>query len=168
MHPPMAAESSKRPAALWVLIGLLVFQGISAAPPGFLLVLDPTGGLLHLPLDLLKDASFRNFLIPGLILFVVLGIGAFFIAAGLFFLPDWMWIGRLNLFIGQHWAWTAAVAFGPALMIWIVVQVIQIGLGTWLQPFYFGVGLVILLLALNPSVQRHLRVIPTRVSDPRH
>lgn len=167
MHPPMTAESSKRPAALWVLIGLLAFQGISAAPPGLLLVLDPTGGLLHMPLDLLKDASFRNFLIPGLILFVVLGLGAFFIAAGLFFLPNWAWIERLNPFTKRHWAWTAAVAFGPALMIWIVVQVIIIGLGTWLQPFYFGVGAAIFLLSFHPMVQRHVRVRSTSVSDPR-
>lgn len=57
----------------------------------------------------------------------------------------------------QHWAWTASAAFGLALMIWIVVQVLMIGGGTLLQPLYFGVGLGILLLTLTRSVRIYLR-----------
>ena len=44
-----------------------------------------------------------------------------------------------------------------ALMLWILVQVAIIGPGSWLQPAYFAVGLLILLLCFAPSVRGHLR-----------
>jgi len=37
------------------------------------------------------------------------------------------------------------------------VQVLLIGLGAFIQAFYFGVGLAILLLTLTPSVRAQLR-----------
>ena len=152
----MAADLARRPAALWALLCLLIFQAISATPPGLLLTIDPTGSLMKMPLTMLNASPFHDFLIPGLILCVVLGLGALLVAASLFFLPAWSWAERLNPFKGKHWSWTAAVGFGLALMIWIAVQVAMIGGGSWLQPLYFGVGLAILLASLTPSVRRHL------------
>jgi hypothetical protein len=37
-----------------------------------------------------------------------------------------------------------------------MVEVWMIRLGTWLQPFYFGVGLAILVLSLLPSIRTSL------------
>jgi hypothetical protein len=152
----------RRPRALWILLGIRVFQGISATPCGFLLALDPTGRLMHMPQEMLRGSIFHDFRIPGLILCVVLGLGAFFVAAGVFFLPAWAWTARLNPFKRQHWAWLGSVLFGLALMTWITVQAMMIGLGSWLQPVYFGVGLAISLLSLVPSVRGHLRARPSR------
>ena len=58
---------------------------------------------------------------------------------------------------GPRWTWTASAAFGVALMIWITAQVLMIGLGTFLQPLYFGVGLAILLLTAFSPVRGYLR-----------
>jgi hypothetical protein len=154
----MVEKRGKRPLALWLLMLLLLFQGISAVPAGLLLVLDPTGGLMQMPLEMLQNSPFPNFLIPGVILCVVLGLGAFFVLACLFFLPEWGWAARLNPVKGQHWTWTASAGFGLALMIWITVQVLMIGLGSVLQPLYFGVGMAILLLTLAPAVRTYLRL----------
>jgi len=153
----MNAKRGKRPVTLWLLMVLLLFQGISATPSGLMLVLDPTGGWLQMPLNMLEGTPFPNYLIPGLILSIVLGLGAFFVLACLFFLPDWGWARRLNSVKSQHWTWTASAAFGLASMIWIMVQVLLIGLGAFIQAFYFGVGLAILLLTLTPSVRAQLR-----------
>ena len=153
----MPQKLSPRPLAFWLLIILLFFQGISATPAGLLLVLEPTGERMQMPLTMLEGSPFPDYLIPGLILFVVLGLVAFFVMTCLFFLPDWHWAQRPNPFKAQHWAWTASAAFGLALMIWIVVQVLTIGGGTLLQPLYFGVGLGILLLTLTRSVRIYLR-----------
>jgi hypothetical protein len=109
-----------------------------------------------MPVSMLERSPFRDFRIPGLILCVVLGLGAFFVAAGLFSLPAWRWAERLNPFKSKHWSWMAAVTFGVALIIWIAVQVAMIGGGSWLQVLYFGVGLLILLTSLTPSVRLHL------------
>jgi hypothetical protein len=123
-----------------------------------MLALDPTGGLMQMPLEMLQGTPFPNFLIPGLILGIVLGLGAFFVLACLFILPKWAWAQRLNPFKGQHWTWAASAAFGLALMIWITVQVLMIGLGAFIQVLYFGVGLAILLLTLTRPVRDHLRL----------
>ena len=149
-------EQPKRPLALWVLMLLLLFQGISATPSGMLLALDPSGSRMQMLLSWLEDSPFTDYLFPGLVLCIVLGLGALLVAAGLFFLPVWSWAERLNPAKGIHWSWMAAVSFGVALMIWIAVQVAMIGGGSWLQPLYFGVGLAILVLSLAPSVRRHL------------
>jgi hypothetical protein len=153
----MNTKRSKRPPALWLLMFLLLFQGISATPSGLMLVLDPTGGRMQMPLAMLQGAPFPNYLIPGLILCIVLGLGAFLVLACLLALPDWGWAQRVNPFKGQHWTWSASAAFGLALMIWITVQVLMVGLGAWLQPFYFGIGLAILLLTVLSPVRGYLR-----------
>jgi len=43
------ADRAARPATLWLLVLVLLFQGISATPPGLLLALDPTGGCMNMP-----------------------------------------------------------------------------------------------------------------------
>ena len=153
----MTPQPRRRPLAFWLLLFLLFFQGLSATPSGLMLVLDPTGGRMQMPLDMLRGTPFPNFLIPGLLLSIVLGLGAFFVLACLLTRPDWGWAQRLNPFREQHWAWTASAAFGLALMIWITVQVLMIGLGAFIQVFYFGVWLAILLLTLTPPVRDYLR-----------
>lgn len=147
----------KRPKSFFLLLFLLFFQGFSATPSGAMLVIDPTGEQMQMPLTWLEGTPFSSYLIPGLILSIGLGIGAFFILISLLFLPRWGWAARLNPWKQQHWTWTATVFFGLALMIWIVVQVLMVGLGAWLQPFYFAVGLAILLLTLTPPIRRYLR-----------
>jgi hypothetical protein len=154
----MTPTKPKRPLTFWLLLILLFFQGMSATPSGLLLVLDPTGGRMQMPLEMLAGSPFASYLIPGLILCIVLGLGAFFVLACLFARPDWGWARRLNPFKTQHWTWAASAAFGIALMIWITVQVLMIGLDTWLHPLYFGVGLAILLLTLAPPVRDYLRL----------
>jgi len=153
----MATQSRRRPLTFWLLLFLLFFQGISAIPSGLMLVLDPTGGRMQMPLSMLKGSPFPNFLIPGLILCIVLGLGAFVVLACLLSRPDWAWAERLNPIKGQHWTWAASAAFGLALMIWITVQVLMIGLGAFIQVLYFGVGLAILLLTLTRPLRDYLR-----------
>ena len=164
----MATTPRRCPLALWLLMLLLRFQGISATLSGFILVLDPTGGRMQMPLGMLAGTPFPNYLIPGLILCIVLGLGALFVLASLLALPNWAWARRLNPFRSQHWTWTAAAALGLALMIWITVQVLMIGLDTVLQPVYFGVGLAILLLTLVPSVREYLRAPTSPVTHLAH
>lgn len=122
---------------------------------------------MHMPLSMLARSPFRDFLIPGLILGVGLGLGAFLVAAALVFRPTWPPIALLNPVKSRHWSWTAALLFGLALMVWIIVQVAMIGGGSWLQPFYFGGGSAIVLASLAPSVRAHLARLPEAPSNPR-
>ena len=101
--------------------------GIGAAVSGALMMLFPSGALFQLPPDMLKCTPFQDFLIPGIILFFINGIGQ--IVAGILSL-------RRHPFAGY-----VGVVFGMGLMIWIFVQVNMVGGGHMLQYCYFMLGL---------------------------
>jgi hypothetical protein len=60
------------------LIGLLSFLGLGALGGGGALILSPSGKLIGgMPLAILHKTPFTDFFIPGVILFVVLGVAPF-------------------------------------------------------------------------------------------
>jgi len=75
--PPPRAGQAVRPSSLRWLLGCLAFLGVSAVFGGIVLTLNPTGSWLQLPRSILQFSPFRDFLIPGLILGIVFGIGSF-------------------------------------------------------------------------------------------
>lgn len=65
----------KPTAARNILISLLLFLGVSAIGGGGALIISPSGKLLGgLPLSILAQSPFPDFLIPGIILFTILGL----------------------------------------------------------------------------------------------
>jgi hypothetical protein len=121
------------------LLQLLV--GASAAVSGVLMMIAPDGRIFKAPPDMLTGSPFRDFFVPGLILFLVHGVGT--LTAGV-------------LTLRRHpLAGFAGMVFGLGMMIWIFVQVSMIGGGSWLQYGYFGLGVIELSLAV--AVQELLR-----------
>ncbi len=58
-----------------IYLSLLAFLGLSAIGGGGALIISPSGKLLGgLPLSILERSPFNDFLFPGIILFIVLGI----------------------------------------------------------------------------------------------
>ena len=106
---------------------LQVFNGLSALAGGYGLINDPTGKALQMDHTMLANTPFDNFLIPGLFLFIINGIGN---ATG----------AVLTMTTFKHTASVAAL-FGLILMIWIISQVSWIGYQSFLQPLYFTTGL---------------------------
>ena len=105
-------ESSKF-YSLYFLMGLMLFQGISGLYGGIILVMDPSGDLLQMPISILENSTFENFLVPGLILLTILGTFPIIVLFGL-------WKRRL-------WSWKGALAVSFALIIWIGVQIWMVG-----------------------------------------
>jgi len=143
---------SKREYSI-VLIFLQLFLGLGAIFGGLVFIIDPTGELIHLPLTILERSPFHNFLIPGIILFVVLGLFPMGIALAL--LKKWHWaLGeRLNLFKDRHWSWTFSLYSGFTIIIWIAVQVYMINAVSVIHIFYIVLGLTIQATTLLPSAQ---------------
>ncbi len=54
--------------------GLLLLLSASALMGGYYLIRDPSGALIGLPLELLAPTPFRDYLIPGMVLFIVNGL----------------------------------------------------------------------------------------------
>ena len=137
-------RSTRRPVALRLLIVAMAFQGVSAVAGGYGLVSDPTGGTLGIPSDWLQGSPFADYLVPGLILLLVLGVFPLAVAYG--------------LWSRAPWSWRAAFLVGIALIVWIAVEVFIIGYVSQppLQLVYGLVGIIILLLTIVPSVRQWL------------
>ena len=137
-----------------IYISLLAFLGLSAIGGGGALIISPTGKLLGgLPLSILERSPFNDFLVPGIILFVVLGIIPSLLVFALLKKPSSLFAERFNSFKDMHWAWTFSIYVAFALIIWIQIETIYIqGVG-WLQTFYILYAIPLILVALLPQVR---------------
>ena len=155
---------SRRPPALYILCLLLAFQAISALGGGSVILLDPTGVSIGFPPETLRGTPFPNFIIPGIILFFVLGVLPAILVYALLARPLWPWANALNIYRDRHWAWTYALYVGIMLIVWIDVQIWMVGYGMFIQTFYAFMGLAIVVAALWPSVWRYYRLSDTHVA----
>ena len=137
-----------------ILISLLLFLGISAMGGGACLIISPSGELIGgLPLSILARSPFSDFLFPGIILFLVLGLAPCLISIALIKKPKSEFAEKINLFKDMHWAWSFSIYNAFALIIWIQVETIFIqGVG-WLQTFYMLYAIPIIIFALLPQVK---------------
>lgn len=132
-----------RPLGLWLYIAGAVGLGVSALFGGGNLLLDPTGTTMEMPVEMLAGTPFQDFFIPGAILFSVLGVGSFVVLYGI--------IRR------REWAWPAAVGLGVTLVGWISIQMLLLQTVNILQLVYGALGLVLVGLAMAPSVRSYLQ-----------
>lgn len=149
-------NSQKKPFFVWILIILEIFLGIGAIVSGAMLMISPDGSMIQLPLDFLQGSPFASFFIPGLILFVFVGIYPLCISFSLCKKPAWTWPDVINPFKKYHWSWAGALASGMIVLIWLSVELIWVGYSV-LHTIYYIWGGLIILLALLPEVQRYLQ-----------
>jgi hypothetical protein len=130
--------------AFHALSATIVLQGISGIVGGYALLVDPSGGLIGLPLAWLQGTPFSDYFVPGIILSSVLGVCPLVVAWGL-------WRGR-------SWAWYGSLLVGASLAIWILVEIVMIGYqpAPPLQAFYGFLSLLILSLSSPRSVRQRV------------
>ena len=121
-------------------------------------MVDPSGASIHLNTSLLESTIFHNFLVPGIILFLLLGIFPFIAAFGLMTRKKSKFLNRFNPYKKKHWAWAYSLYCGIILVLWIDFQVMIIGGGNWLQTTYAILGVLIIILALIPSVMKNYKI----------
>lgn len=139
---------------------LLGFLGLSAIGGGAALIISPSGELLGgLPLSILKNSPFIDFLIPGIILFIVLGVFPILVLWALIKKPVVPFAEHFNLFTDMHWAWTYSIYAAFALIIWIQVETYFIqGVG-WLQMFYMLYSIPMLIVSLLPQTRNQYELL---------
>jgi hypothetical protein len=116
-----------------ILFILVSFIAVTATLSGLLMISDPEGGILNLPLSLLDNTPFKNFRMPGILLTILVG-GVNLVA--IFF--------NLQRHPGRYnWA----MAGGFMISGWILVQLLLIQAAHWLHFIYLGIGLLIILIA---------------------
>lgn len=138
--------SKSRSISFYILTFLIFFQAVSGLFGGGALVLDPTGSTLKMPLSLLDGSPFSDYLIPGMILFVVLGV----FPAVVFYC----------LVRGEKWSWLGAVIVSVALIVWIGTEIAMVGYHSEppLQLIYGLVGIALLVLTQLPVVRKELQL----------
>ena len=122
--------TAKQQKSVRLILGVLeLIVAVAALPAGWALMQDPTGAVLGLEVDALRGSEFTDYYIPGLVLFALNGLG--------------MLGGALASF--AHWkpAGTLGIILGAGLVLWILIQVSTVGLTSFLQAIFLGIGMVI-------------------------
>jgi len=123
-----------------------IIIAIGALFGGLAAIIDPFEPL-GVPNELLNGSPFDSYLIPGLILFTVIGVGNLFSA-------------YTATKRSKHQGYISSV-FSWGLMIWIVVQCIMINTIDFLHVLYFVLGLLGAFLAMRILYEQ--RAFPTNL-----
>ena len=129
-------DNSKRYVKRQIIwLGILqAFIGVGAVPAGIVMIYNPSGSDLGMTVEMLINSPFANFLIPGIFLLGLNGIGSL--------------IGALASFLRYRSAGKIAIGLGLFLILWIFIQVYWLGLH-WLHILYFILGIIELVLGLK-------------------
>jgi hypothetical protein len=143
----VTTAQSKRPGSVWALMIFMAIQAVGAIAGGIGLLQDPVNNI-GMPLGFLEGSPFSDYLIPGLILLVAVGL-----------LPA---VALFGVTRHRRWGWWLAVAAGAGLVIWIVTEVALLGLlpesGLGLQIGMGVLGAIILVLTLVAPTRRFFEV----------
>ncbi|MFI5227084.1 MAG: hypothetical protein ACHQ3P_10465 [Candidatus Limnocylindrales bacterium] len=135
IHPHRDIPRPELDLAGKIAIASLIVLGIGALAGGIALVARPDGSIMHFDVALLGGSPFDDFLVPGLILGGLFGVGSLVVAA--------LGIRRSRL------APFLAFAIGCGQMVWILVELAIIRELSFLHPLMFGLGLVIAAAAVS-------------------
>jgi len=149
-------KMKKTPVSVWILSILLALQSIGALFGGLALVISPSGELMQMPSSMLEGSPFPDFLIPGLVLLIVLGIFPGILSVAVIRRPQWRAFESLNLYRGIHWSWCHSLYIGIMLVVWILLEIVWVGYDI-LQTIYGLLGVVILVVALWPATMRSFK-----------
>ena len=164
----MARSTIRRPVAVTLLLAVLGFLGVTALGGGVEMVLFPNGNE-YLPIDLMAGVPVvETFLVPGLVLGVVFGLGSLAAAVGIARQPPVAWLAKVEARTGRHWSWALTVVLGIAFAAWMLAEWVWLGTPwagetasertiTWvLYGIYDIVAIALLVLPQLASVRTHL------------
>jgi hypothetical protein len=136
-----------------ILLYLLAFLGLGAIGGGGVFIISPGGKLMGMPISILNTSPFHNFLIPGIILFSVLGLVPLMLIIALVKKPQSKLAERINFFEDMHWSWSFTIYIAFILIFWIQIQMVFLSAVHWLHTFYMFFAVVIIFVALLPQVR---------------
>jgi len=151
-------KTKSKTAEIYILILSVTIEAIGAIYGGINLMNDPSGDSIKLPITLMEGTIFSSYLIPGIILFLLLGFFPLFLIFPLIYKPNWPVINGLNIYKSYHWVWTYTVYTAIMLIIWINVQMMVLGTGSVIQGTFGLLGVFILVISLTPGAKRFYRI----------
>lgn len=142
----------KRVQSIFLIV--LGFLALGAIGGGIILIVSSDGALIGLPLSEFKNMPFTSYLIPGIILFSILGVAPLLLIIALLKKPESKIAEQFNIFRDMHWSWTYSIYIAFILIGWIQLQLIFLqGSVHWLQTFYMFYAILIMIIALLPQMR---------------
>ena len=117
-----------------ISICLLAATGLNALVAGWCLVVDPSGNTLGMSTVFLEDSPFKNFLVPGIILFVAIGVVS--MLAAVFAFLRLLYYAKLIFFAGV------------VLTGWIIIQMILLQTLNFLQILFGSIGVLLVVFGI--------------------
>jgi len=154
----MKKKAKKSNLFRYILIILLGFLAVGAFLGGLTFIIRPDGSIFQMPVELLANSPFKNFMLPGIILFTFFGIFPILVVYLLIKKPESRFLNRLNLIDDYHFSWTFAIYTGIALIIWINVQTLILNTVNILHTLYSTLGIIIICVALLPQTRKNYRI----------
>jgi hypothetical protein len=130
---------------------------LNALIGGGLLVAKPEGSLLEMHAEWVNKIPFASYNLPGILLFVFIGLLPFLTLIGLLLKSNWQWPNLFNIYVAKYWAKTYSLYCGIILIIWIIVQLV-ITAYFWLQPVLLSIGLLIIIFTMMPRIQKYYSI----------
>ena len=135
------------------LLLLMILLGLGAVGGGGVMILDPGGEWIGMPMSMLEHSPFTSFLWPGIILFTIFGLFPLLLSWMLVKKPVSPFMEGLNLISDMHWTWTFTIYIAFGLIIWIQIQMEMLKDIHWLHDLYTFYGLFMIAMALMPGVR---------------
>jgi hypothetical protein len=149
----------QRPAPAKLTIGVLWFLGITALGGGVEMLVFPNGNQ-YLPADLLDRVPLiDSFILPGLMLALVFGLGSIVVAWGVQRLSVVHPLLGIEMRTGRHWSWAGLVFLGLAFTTWMVVEIVSLG-APWESEMSSGAAAAWVLYGIYGTVAIALLVLP--------
>lgn len=127
---------------------LLLFNGVGAIYGGWNLILYPDGSKLNMSTEILVHSPFTNFLVPGLILYIVNGLFSLVI---------------LFLLLIHYKKYAGLVALqGFILCTWLTVQMLMLHM---MVPLHAVLGMMGLLLIFCGWKLNHIEHLPRDITN---
>lgn len=132
----------------WLTMILLAFNGVGALFGGYHLMHDPSGRSIQLPSEFLNGSIFPDYFIPGLALFLCMGV---------------MSVVTFGFGVLQHKAFPIMVIIqGIMLTGWLLIQILTIREFYFLQVIFGSIALFFIFAGrtLKPYKTEHSRYAP--------
>jgi len=117
------------------LIFLASIVGVLATIIGFMMMAVPDGNLINVNVSILKTTSFKDFRLPGVVLFLTVGLSNL--------------LAVFYLFVNHKSKFNWSIIGGMLLIIWIVTQFILIEKSRWIDVIAITIGALIVFISMQ-------------------
>lgn len=146
----MNEEKGKRPLGAVLLALVLIIYGVMGVVSGLILISDPSGAGMGFTSDIRDDIPFHSFLPVGLFLLIVFGLVPLLLSYGALTKKE-LCFDKIDEMSGHHWSWTGGLLLVLALVLWLAVEGMLIGLDYAATYMTVALGTAVFIMLMLPS-----------------